>query len=232
MTTAVIVAAGRGTRMGPGVDKLFLEIGGRTVVGHAWKRFDASPEIDHVVLVVRAGMEAAFREIAAGLGLSKPYHLVPGGAERQDSVWNGLLAVPPGTRWVAIHDGARPCTTPETLRRCLADARIHGAAVAAQRVVDTIKEAEPGEPTVRKHLDRSLLWSVQTPQCFRVEILRASLEKVRECGAVVTDDTAACGLAGHPVHLTECPDPNPKVTSPSDLPWVAHWLRPPDQPLP
>lgn len=232
MTTAVIVAAGRGTRMGPGVDKLFLEIEGRTVVGHTWKRFDASGEFDHIVLVVRAGMEPAFQEIAAGLELQRPFTLVPGGAERQDSVWNGLQAVPDSTDWVAIQDGARPCTSFDTLRRCLSDARTHGAAVAAQRVVDTIKEAVPGTTTILNHLDRSRLWSVQTPQCFRLGILREAFIRVRESGASVTDDTAACGWVGHSVHLTECPDPNPKVTHPSDLPWVAHWLRQPEQPLP
>ncbi len=232
MTTAVIVAAGRGTRMGPGIDKLFLEIAGRTVIGHTWKRFDGHPEIDHVVLVVRKGSEPAFHEIGATLDLSKPWSLVAGGAERQDSVWNGVQAVPPGTRWVAVQDGARPCTSAATISRCLADARRAGASVAAQRMVDTIKESTAEGGMIGQHLDRSRLWSVQTPQCFALDVLVPSLEKVRNEGILVTDDTAACGLAGHPVVLTECPDPNPKVTSPTDLPLVAHWLTPPPEPLP
>ena len=226
MTTAVIVAAGRGTRMGPGIDKLFLEVEGQPVVAHTWKRFDTHPGIDHVVLVIRSGMEEAFEELARRIQASKPYGFAIGGAERQDSVWNGLLAVPAPTQWVAIQDGARPCTSAETIQRCLTAARRTGAAVAAQRVTDTIKESESNGTTVVRHLDRERLWSVQTPQCFRLSVLRSALELVRERRLKVTDDTAACGAAGIPVELTECPDPNPKVTHPSDLPLIAHWLRP------
>src|SRR6185503_7222605 len=106
MTSAVIVAAGRGTRMGPDVDKLFLQVAGRPVVAHTWLRFDRHREIDQIVLVIRPGFEAAFKEIAAGLDLTKPWDAVIGGAERQDSVWNGLQAV--SSDLVAIQDGARP----------------------------------------------------------------------------------------------------------------------------
>jgi len=223
MTTAVIVAAGRGTRMGPGIDKLFLEVAGHPVVAHTWRRFDRHPLVDHVCVVVRSGMERDFAELGRQLDLRKPHTLVPGGAERQDSVWNGLAAVPPDTRWVAIQDGARPCTTDETITRCLRAANASGAAVAAQRAVDTIKEADD-RGRVARHLDRARLWTVQTPQCFAVSVLRKALETAREHGILVTDDTAACGLIGAPVDLVECPEPNPKVTVPSDLGWIALWL--------
>ncbi|MFM7554056.1 MAG: 2-C-methyl-D-erythritol 4-phosphate cytidylyltransferase, partial [Verrucomicrobiota bacterium] len=105
--------------MGPGTDKLFLEVAGHPVVAHTWRRFDRHPLVDHVCVVVRSGMERDFAELGRQLDLRKPHTLVPGGAERQDSVWNGLAAVPPDTRWVAIQDGARPCTTDETITRCL-----------------------------------------------------------------------------------------------------------------
>src|SRR5262252_8321430 len=111
MTSAVIVAAGKGTRMGPGVDKLFLELAGRPVVAHTWKRFADAACIDNLVVVVRDGMQSAFEELAARYGLRKKFRLVAGGAERQDSVWNGLEALPPDTELVAIQDAARPCTT-------------------------------------------------------------------------------------------------------------------------
>jgi 2-C-methyl-D-erythritol 4-phosphate cytidylyltransferase len=219
MTSAVIVAAGRGTRMGPNVDKLFLEVAGRPVVAHTWSRFDACPDVDEVVLVVRDGMQDAFRELAAGLGLKKPFHLVPGGAERQDSVWNGLEAINPQAEVVAIQDGARPCTSPEVIARCLAVARATGAAVAAQRATDTIKESDGGT-RIARHLDRARLWTVQTPQCFRVEVIRRALAAVRAAGQSVTDDTAACELIGQPVELVESTQPNPKVTAPADVPFV------------
>lgn len=223
MNTAVIVAAGRGTRMGPGIDKLFLEVAGLPVVAHTWRRFDAHPLVDHVCLVIRPGLEPEFEQMARQLGIRKPHSLVPGGSERQDSVWNGLSAVPPGTEFVAIQDGARPCTSAETITRCLQAARASGAAVASQRAVDTIKESD-GANRVARHLDRARLWTVQTPQCFRLPVILGALAEARKQGVVVTDDTAACGWVGAPVELVECPDPNPKVTVPADLRLVALWL--------
>jgi 2-C-methyl-D-erythritol 4-phosphate cytidylyltransferase len=223
MNTAVIVAAGRGTRMGPGIDKLFLEVAGLPVVAHTWRRFDEHPLVDHVCLVVRPGMEPEFEALARQLGVRKAHSFVPGGAERQDSVWNGLSAAPPGTRLVAIQDGARPCTSADTITRCLRAAETAGAAVAAQRAVDTIKEAGD-DRRIARHLDRSRLWTVQTPQCFQLPTILSALGEARARGVTVTDDTAACGLIGAPVELVECPDPNPKVTLPSDLRLVALWL--------
>lgn len=224
MTSALIVAAGRGTRMGPNVDKLFLEVGGAPVVAHTWRNFDVHPGIDELVLVVRAGMEESFRELAADQGFQRPFRLVTGGAERQDSVWNGLSALTNDTEVVAIQDGARPCTSPELIARCLDSARRTGAAVAALRATDTIKESDGGT-TIARHLDRSRLWTVQTPQCFRVEVIRKALEAVRAAGRQVTDDTAACDLVGQPVELVEGLGPNPKVTTRSDLPWVELLLK-------
>jgi 2-C-methyl-D-erythritol 4-phosphate cytidylyltransferase len=222
MTSAIIVAAGRGTRMGPEVDKLFLEVAGRPVVAHTWLRFDRCREISEVVLVIRAGLEGAFKEIGPTLGLTKPWRAVVGGAQRQDSVWNGLQAV--SSDLVAIQDGARPCTTNQVIHDTLAAARETGAAVAAQRVTDTIKESEDGS-FITRNVDRSRLWAVQTPQCFRVEVIREALEAVRRKGLVVTDDTAACELIGQSVKLILSATPNPKVTVPADLPFIELLLR-------
>ena len=223
MNTAIIVAAGKGTRMGPGIDKLFLEVAGLPVVAHTWRRFDRHPDIHHLCLVIRPGLESDFEELARKLAVQRPYTLIPGGAERQDSVWNGLCKVPAATKIVAIQDGARPCTSFDTISRCLQAAEQTGAAVAAQRAVDTFKEAD-AQQRVAHHLDRSRLWAVQTPQCFRLPILRNALAEVQVRKLSVTDDTAACELIGAPVQLVDCPDPNPKVTVPSDLAIVALWL--------
>lgn len=222
--SAVIVAAGSGTRMGPGVDKLFLELAGRPIVAHTWARFDQAPEIADLVMVVRDGMQDEFRKLAAQCGFNKPFTLVIGGKERQDSVWNGLQALPAHREIVAIQDGARPCTSHAVIAACLAAARETGAAVAAQRVTDTIKESDGGT-RVAKHFDRSRLWAVQTPQTFRVEVIRRALAAVRERGLLVTDDTAACELIGQPVTLVEGREPNPKATSPADLPYLELLLK-------
>ncbi len=219
MISAIIVAAGQGTRMGPKVDKLFLEIAGRPIVAHTWQRFETAAGIDDLVLVVRDGHQHAFKELAAQFHFRKPYRLVAGGKERQDSVWNGLQALAPDAELVAIQDGARPCTSEELIAATLEAARETGAAVAAQRVTDTIKESMDGR-VISMHLDRSRLWAVQTPQCFRVEVIRKALAAVREKGLRVTDDTAACEWIGQPVRLVESRLPNPKVTVPEDLAYV------------
>ncbi len=225
MNAVVIVAAGRGTRMGPNIDKLFLEIAGRPVVVHAWERFQRHPEIDAIILVVRDGMKAAFEELAESFGLlAKPVIYAVGGKERQDSVWNGIRAVPEDARLVAIHDGARPCPSAKLISDTLAAAAASGAAVAAQRVTDTIKSSADGQ-SIAEHLDRSRLWSVQTPQTFRVEVIRRALQAVAERGLTVTDDTAACECIGQSVRLVESNAPNPKVTTPADLPLIEALLR-------
>ena len=224
MTSAIMVAAGRGTRMGPNVDKLFLELAGKPVVVHTWKRLDLCECINEIVLVIRDGMQPAFTELADKFGLRKKYRLVAGGAERQDSVWNGIDAVAAGTEIVAIQDAARPCTSTALITETVRAAQESGAAVAAQPVTDTIKESADGKFVLRT-VDRSRLWSVQTPQTFRLELIRDALAEVRRRRLTVTDDTAACELIGHPVRLVPSVEPNPKVTQPEDLPYIQMLLQ-------
>lgn len=224
MISAIIVAAGKGTRMGPNVDKTFLEIAGKPVIAHTWKRFSDAKCIDEIILVVRDGMQSAFQELAEKFLLKKPFRLVVGGKERQDSVWNGLEAVSPKTEIVAIQDAARPCTTEALIEATIAAARETGAAVAAQPMTDTIKESTDGK-LIQRTLDRSRLWSVQTPQTFRLEVIRRALAEVRRQGLQVTDDTAACELIGQPVRLVVSAQPNPKVTRPEDLPYFSVLLQ-------
>jgi 2-C-methyl-D-erythritol 4-phosphate cytidylyltransferase len=224
MVSALIVAAGRGTRMGPDRDKLFLDVAGLPVIAHTWRRFDHAKEITDIVLVVRDGMQRAFQELAGQCNLSKPFKLVAGGAERQDSVWNGLNALNPDAEIVCIQDGARPCTSFEIITATITAAREMGAAVASRPVTDTIKESEDGA-LISRTLDRAKLWSVQTPQTFRVEIIRHALTLARERHWHLTDDTAACELTGHPVKLVTGTAPNPKVTVPEDLHYIELLLK-------
>jgi len=224
MVAAIIVAAGSGTRMGEGTDKLFLELAGRPVVGHAWARYDGIRDIDEIVLVVRDGGHGKFEKLGAALRVAKPYRIVEGGKERQDSVWNGLMAVSSEVDIVAIQDGARPCTDEGLIVRTIEAAREMGAAVAAGCVTDTIKEAD-ASGFVARHIDRSSLRAVQTPQAFQLGVIRQALEAVRDQAMHITDDTAACELIGQPVKLVESDAPNPKVTTVSDLSWIERLLR-------
>ena len=224
MTSAIIVAAGKGTRMGANVDKLWLEVAGRPVVAHTWRQFNDADCVAEIILVVRDGMQPHFTELAAQCHFQKPFRLVVGGAERQDSVWNGLAALSPSTEIVAIQDAARPCTSAVLIAATIGAARETGAAVAAQPVTDTIKETVDGK-IISRTVDRSKLWSVQTPQTFRVAVIRGAIAAAREKGLVLTDDTAACELIGQAVQLVKATTPNPKVTVPADLPFIESLLR-------
>jgi 2-C-methyl-D-erythritol 4-phosphate cytidylyltransferase len=226
VTSAIIVAAGQSTRMGANMDKLFLPVAGRPLLAHTWQRFDEALCIEEIILVVRDGMQGALADLADQGEFSKPFRMVAGGRQRQDSVWNGLEALSPAAQIVAIQDAARPCTSLALIKATIEAAREHGAAVAAQPVSDTIKGSDDGA-FVSRHLDRSRLWAVQTPQTFRVEIIRRALQAVRERELQVTDDTAACEIIGQPVKLVHVPGPNPKVTVPADVPYVEMLLRNP-----
>jgi len=210
--------------MGAGVDKLFLEVAGRPVVAHTWQRFEDAKCIGEIILVVRDGMQPAFAELAAKYDFKKPFRIVAGGAERQDSVWNGLEALSAAAEVVAIHDAARSCVSGELIAATVKCAAESGAAVAAQPVTDTIKESADGK-LIERTLDRSRLWAVQTPQTFRVGVIRRAIAAARARKLCLTDDTAACELIGQPVRLVSCLTPNPKVTVPGDLPLVEALLR-------
>ncbi|HEY1662699.1 MAG TPA: 2-C-methyl-D-erythritol 4-phosphate cytidylyltransferase [Verrucomicrobiae bacterium] len=222
MKAVILVAAGKGTRMG--ADKLFLELAGRPVIAHTWQKFDEAKCIDEIVLVVGEGRQKEFESLAAKYHFKKSFRVVVGGAERQDSVWNGLEALSPKTQIVAIHDAARPCVREELIAATMGAAEKTGASVAAQPITDTIKETGDGK-TILRTLDRSRLWAVQTPQTFRVEIIRRAISTARNKNLVFTDDTAACELIGQPVQLVLSPAPNPKVTVPGDLPFIELLLR-------
>jgi 2-C-methyl-D-erythritol 4-phosphate cytidylyltransferase len=221
--SALIVAAGKSTRMGQ-TDKLFLSVAGRPLAAQTWQRFDSSPLIDEIIVVVREGKQSEFKALAEKYHFTKPFRTVAGGAERQDSVWNGLQHLSPNSEVVAIQDAARPCTSHALIQATIEAALEYGAAVAAQPVTDTTKTSEDGK-FISQHLDRSRLWAVQTPQTFRVEVIRRALAMVREKGLQVTDDTAACDLTGQAVRLVPSTEPNPKVTVPDDVPYVELLLK-------
>jgi 2-C-methyl-D-erythritol 4-phosphate cytidylyltransferase len=222
MNAAILVAAGKGVRMG--ADKLWLEISGRPVIAHTWKKFNDAKCVDEIILVIRDGSQENFSQLAKKFHFQKPFRIVVGGAERQDSVWNGLESLSPKTEIVAIQDAARPCTTEVLIATTIEAARKTGAAVVAQQITDTIKESADGK-MISRTLDRSKLWSVQTPQTFRVEIIRRAISVAREKKLILTDDTAACELIGQPVQLVASATPNPKVTVPGDLPFIETLLK-------
>ena len=208
--------------MGRG-DKMFLDIAGLPLLGHTWRRFDLLSEADEIILVTRDDARPVLEDLAKRINAQKPWQLVAGGVERQDSVWNGVNATTAKSEIIAIQDGARPCTPLAAIQLALVTAREMGAAVLARRLADTLKRGD-GEGQIVGTVDRENLWAVQTPQVFRREIILAALVKVRDEGLSITDDTAACEALGQSVKLVECDQPNPKATTPADLPYIESLL--------
>jgi len=217
MNSAIIVAAGRGQRMGVSTDKAFLSLGPKPVVAWSMIAFEECPDIDCIILVVRRDQITAAKTVAQMFGISKLQEVVVGGSNRQDSVLNGIKALDPDTRYVCVHDGARPCVKPELIQATLRCAKRHGSGIAASRVWDTVKFVERGT-TVDHTVDRTKLWTVQTPQTFNLSILTKAYAEVKNQKASVTDDAAAVELLGETVRLVDWPHPNIKITTADDLP--------------
>ncbi len=211
-----------------GFDKLSAPLAGQPVLWHSLRAFSACPEIGHLIVVTSADRMDAIREMADTLPEGKPLDLVEGGAERHLSVWNGLQTLPDATKYVAIHDGARPLITVQAIELCLAAAREHGAASLAHRVADTLKRAD-AEGCVTGSVDRAGLWAMETPQTFRRHLILRAYEKVLAENLHVTDEVSTLQLLGEPVHLVENPTPNLKITFPQDLDTATALLNQTDQ---
>ena len=222
-TVALVLAAGRGERLGFPLPKGFVPLAGRPLLLHALAALDAVAELERLVPVIPADAFERYRQAIAGAGTSgKLAAPVPGGRERQDSVRAGLAALPPGAELVAVHDAARPLVRPEAVRRVIEAARATGAAILAAPVRDTIKRVVAGR--VVETPPRAECWAAQTPQVFRVEILREALAKADAEGVVGTDDAQLVEALGVEVRVVPGDADNLKITGPEDLALAEHLL--------
>ena len=199
----IVPAAGSGERLGSSGPKAFVVCGGRPLL--EWSLDVLRSVCDRVIVAVPAGYEDEERGY------------VRGGAVRSESVRLALAAVP-DVSVAVVHDAARPLLTPGLARACIAalDDGVDGA-IAAAPMTDTVKEADPGDLRVRRTLDRTRLWRIQTPQVFRAEVLRDALDVSAAALAAATDDAALVEAAGGAVRVVEAPPENIKVTRPVDL---------------
>jgi len=220
MNTAIIVAAGKSERMGTGIDKAFLSLGSKPMVAWSLLAFEACADIDQIILVVRKEQVLPAKSVGQMFGISKLRAILPGGGKRQDSVMSGMAHMDAETRLVVVHDGARPCVTPDLISEVLRYAKRNGCGIAASRIWDTVKYVERGT-TVDHTLDRSKLWAVQTPQAFNADLLKRAYAAVTEQKATVTDEAGAVELLGEPVRLVEWTRPNIKITTVEDMPLAA-----------
>lgn len=215
MTTAIIVAAGKSERMGAGTDKAFLSLGNKPVIAWSLLAFERCAEIDRIVLVVRKEQLLAAKAVVQMFGISKIQKIVPGGMKRQESVQIGLAACDIDTRAVVIHDGARPCITPEVIGEVVKLVKRFPAVTVGRRMTDTVKVVEKGT-TIAKTEDRSKLWMVQTPQAFQVKVLCDAYKALGK-KTEVTDDCQAVERLGETVRIYENRSPNFKITTVEDL---------------
>jgi 2-C-methyl-D-erythritol 4-phosphate cytidylyltransferase len=190
-----------------------LSLAGQTILRWTLDVLGATPVITEIVVAVPVEDVETWRGDLAGC--PKVGAVVAGGAERQDSVRLALGAVPPDVPWVAVHDGVRPCITAELVERVVAEARVHGAAIAALPVSETVKRGADG--WVTETVERNGLWAVQTPQVFRADLLREAHRRAAADGIRGTDDAALVERLGLPVRLVPGLAANLKITRPDDL---------------
>lgn len=204
-------------RLGSGVPKAFVKIGGRTMLSYSLAAVGQVSAIGEVVITVPEGFESAARAEAAAAGLGAAVKITPGGIERQDSVRIALGLTSAESELVIVHDAARPLATPAIFEACIAAAARAGGAIAAIPVADTLKRVADSDRTIAATVARTGLWQAQTPQAFRRDLLLAAHRRAVNDGIVATDDADLVERTGVRVEVVEGSTANIKVTTPSDL---------------
>lgn len=219
MNVAIVVAAGKGTRLGGDRPKQFLELGGVPIIVHALRQFERCHEISEVITVLPAEDTAGFQSFIQKQGLEKVSRVISGGATRAQSVRRGLNAIS-NAGIVAVHDGVRPFVTPEEIDRVVAAAQQSGAAILTAPVADTIKRVDNSR--IVETLQRGQLRRALTPQCFRFEILKQafqSLDDLEKQGTEITDESLLVERLQVEIVAVEGSPRNIKITTPEDLAW-------------
>lgn len=214
--SAVILAAGNGTRMNDDRAKQFIDIRGLPIVARSAMPFEQSPEIHEIVVVTRAADVEGCTKILRDHGITKLTKVIAGGSTRQESAKLGFDAVNPSCDFVAIHDAARCLITPENIEAVMETAYVSGAAACANMVVDTIKKTN-GADIITETIDRENTWLVQTPQVFMADMYRAAAYMALKDHVTATDDCMLCERLGFSVKLVDTGRFNLKVTYPEDV---------------
>jgi 2-C-methyl-D-erythritol 4-phosphate cytidylyltransferase len=215
MTYQVILpAAGQGKRMGAGKNKLLLELNGLPVLIHTIRVFEQDEACSNIIVAIHPQDEEEFRALITKFNVAKAIRLVPGGKERQDSIYNALKTVETDGI-VLVHDAARPFISEEHICRLTQMTEETGAAILGVPVKDTIKKVRDG--VVVETVERSSLWAVQTPQAFRISLLTEAYQRAEKEHFLGTDDASLVERLGYPVTMVEGDYDNIKLTTPEDL---------------
>ncbi|MBT1278557.1 2-C-methyl-D-erythritol 4-phosphate cytidylyltransferase [Thermoanaerobacter sp. CM-CNRG TB177] len=215
--SAVIVAAGKGIRMGHTVNKVYLPIAGKPVLYYSLKTFDEIDWIKEIVAVVsKEEIEYCKENVIKRYFFKKPVKLVEGGSERQYSVYNGIINTERNCEIITIHDGARPLIEKEVVIKALKEAYLYKAVALGVPVKDTIKVVDE-KNFILNTPDRKYLWAIQTPQVFERNLIIKAHQKALEDGFLGTDDTVLVERLGYKVKVVEGDYRNIKITTPEDL---------------
>ncbi len=217
MNVTIIPAAGRGKRMASPTSKQFLLLAGKPVLAHTLAAFEKAKLVDSVIVVGKAkDIEFCKKRIVEKYGFKKIIGYVIGGRRRQDSVANALIALPPETETVIVHDAARPLVTPELIDKAIKEAKNWPALTVGLPVKNTIKRINT-EELVEYTLDRPRLWSIQTPQVFKADVLMHAHRVAKTDKLWGTDDTMLVEKTGKPVRVIPGSEENIKITTPIDM---------------
>lgn len=218
MNTAIVLAAGKGLRMNAGMNKQYMKLLDKPVLAHTLEVFQKSGYIDRIILVIsQEDMETCDREILSRYDFGKIAKVVYGGSERQGSVYNALAGLEEDEQGIVlIHDGARPLLDEEIIVKCVEGAKECGAVTAGVRVKETIKVVD-SEGFIIQTPDRAKVWITQTPQAFKLSIIKNAHLSALNAGFVGTDDAMLVERMGGRVKMIEGSYENIKLTTPEDM---------------
>ncbi len=219
--TAIVLAAGRGRRMGTKTAKQYLELQGKPVLAYALEVFEQSSVIDDILLITGEDhIDYCKKEICEKYGIKKVSAVAPGGKERYESVWKALCILKERGQsgYVMIHDGARPFLTEDILERVYRQVQTYKACVVGMPVKDTIKLIDKAGQ-ITESPDRSFVWQAQTPQAFAIPLIIEAFEKQmkEDCSHITDDAMVVERQMGVPVYMVEGSYRNIKITTPEDL---------------
>ena len=220
--STVIACGGNSSRMG-GVNKILLHLGESTVIGHTMLAFERCESVTEIVVVARETDIPAIQAEAEKLGITKLKECVPGGATRQESVFNGVRRLSPEAELIAVHDGARPLIRSEFIEKAAKDASVFGGAAVGVPVKDTIKTVDDG--LIIDTPPRNKLYITQTPQIFKRRLYLEGIDFALEHGLDFTDDCQLVEAIGGKIYMTEGDYTNIKITTPEDIELVETLLR-------
>ena len=212
---AIIAAAGAGRRMKADRPKQLLVLDGTPILVYTLRKFDTCAVIDHIIVAAPHESVDEIQSMVTEAGFTKPVIVVEGGERRQDSVWIAMQHLLAGTTIVAVHDAVRPCVTVAEIELVVAEADHRGAAILAIPIVDTVKQVERDQ--VELTVTREHLVLAQTPQVFRIDVLREAFDRARKDEYYGTDESSLVERIGHAVAIVRGSERNIKITRPSDL---------------